>query len=87
MNYVGLQQDYWRWLAEGYRDLRSAFQVGIAVESRHLALLEVGIAAPMDVKARRILQRLRQDDRRHLAMFFRLVQETPSAQPCAIERC
>ena len=86
-DYPGLVQDYWRWLAEGYRDLRSAAQVGIAVERQHLAILDAAIAASFDKDTKRQLIRIRKEDARHLAAFLQLLASTPPAQPCATERC
>ena len=86
-DYPGLVQDYWRWLAEGYRDLRSAAQVGIAVERQHLAIVDAAIAASFDHDTKRRLTRIRKEDARHLATFLQLLASTPPAQPCVTERC
>lgn len=86
-DYPGLVQDYWRWLGEGYRDLRSAAQVGIAVERQHLAIVDAAIAATFDKDTTRRLERIRKEDERHLVAFLRLLASTPPAQPCVAERC
>ena len=85
--YPGLQQDYWAWLAEGYVDLHSAATVGIEIEKRHLALLAAALAVPQDAVTRRNLERIRRQDARHLTTCIRLLQRTPSAQPCASASC
>lgn len=86
-DYPGLQQDYWRWLAEGYVDLRSAAQAGVAIERQHLAVLDAAIAVEIDARAWRTLRKVRRDDARHLTMLWRLWQATPPAQPCGVPAC
>ena len=85
--FPGLEQDYWAWLATGYRDLASAAQVGVAVERRHAAVLDAAIAVTRDDAMLRALKSVRRDDQRHLVTFMRLMQSTPPAQACSVPGC